>query len=169
MGTTLKEPKAPEAKVEPVPKGYHTVTPGLTVADPAKAIDFYKRAFNAQEKERLAGPDGRIMHAELRIGDSIFMIGPEDSMQKLRGPKSYGGTPISLNLYLEDADATFKQAVDAGAKALAPVENAFWGDRYGKIEDPDGYVWGLCTRVENLSPEEIARRGREWMEKKKGA
>ena len=169
MGTTLKEPKAPEAKVEPVPKGYHTVTPGLTVADAAKAIDFYKRAFNAQEKERLAGPDGRIMHAELRIGDSIFMIGPEDSMQKLRGPKSYGGTPVSLNLYLENADATFKQAVDAGAKSLQPVENAFWGDRYGKVEDPDGYVWGLCTRVENLSPEEIARRGKEWMAKKKGA
>ena len=169
MGTTIKEPRAPERKVQPVPAGYHTVTPGLTVADAAKAIDFYKRAFGAQELERLAGPDGRVMHAELKIGDSIFMIGPEDAGENMRGPKSYGGTPVSLNLYLENADATFKQAVDAGAKSLQPVENAFWGDRYGKVEDPDGYVWGLCTRVENLSPEEIARRGKEWMAKKKGA
>jgi uncharacterized glyoxalase superfamily protein PhnB len=168
MATTFKEPKAAERSVKPIPEGYHSLTPGLTVQDAAKAIEFYKRAFQATERSRMAGPDGRVMHAELQIGDSLFMIGEEMVDRGVRGPKSIGGTAVSLNLYLENCDATFKQAVDAGAKALQPVEVMFWGDRYGKVEDPFGHVWGLCTRVEDLSPEEIERRGKEWMSKQKG-
>lgn len=168
MATTFKEPKTAGRKADPIPKGYHTLTPGLVVQDAAKAIDFYKRAFGATERSRLNGPDGRVMHAEVEIGDSLLMIGEEMADRGARGPKSLGGTAVSLNLYLEDCDATFKQAVDAGAKSLQPVQLMFWGDRYGKVEDPFGHVWGLCTRVEDLSPEEIERRGKEWMSKQKG-
>jgi len=167
MATTFKGSKTAGRKVSPVPKGYHTLTPGLTIQDAAKAIDFYKKAFNAVERFRMDGPDGRVMHAELEIGDSRFMIGEEMPVRGVRGPKSIGGTAVSLNLYLDNADAVFKQAVDAGAKALQPVELMFWGDRYGKVEDPYGHVWGLCTRVEDLSPEEMDRRGKEWMSKQK--
>lgn len=168
MATTFKGSKTKGSKVQAVPKGYHTMTPGLTVQDAEKAIDFYQRAFGAQEMYRMSGPDGRIMHAELKIGDSIFMVGEEHPDRQVRGPKTLGGTPVSLNLYLDDADGVFDRAVKAGAKSLAPVETMFWGDRYGKLEDPFGHIWGLCTRVENLTPEEIDRRGKEWMEKKKG-
>ena len=168
MATTFKSSESVGSKVKAVPKGYHTLTPGLTVKDAAKAIDFYKKAFNAVERSRMAGPDGRVMHAELEIGDSLIMIGEEMPERGVRGPKSIGGSGVSLNLYLNDADATFKQAVDAGAKALQPVALMFWGDRYGKVEDPYGHVWGLCTRVEDLSPEEIDRRGQEWMSQQKG-
>ncbi|HLY73048.1 MAG TPA: VOC family protein [Planctomycetota bacterium] len=168
MATTFKSSKTVGRKVKPVPKGYHTLTPGLTVKDAAKAIDFYKKAFNAVERSRMGDPDGRVMHAELEIGDSLFMIGEEMLDRGVRGPKSIGGTAVSLNLYLDDADATFKQAVGAGAKGLQPVGLMFWGDLYGKVEDPYGHIWGLCTRVEDLSPEEIDRRGREWMSKQTG-
>jgi len=168
MATTFKEPKVGERQAKPIPEGYHTLTPGLTVQDAANAIEFYKRAFQARERSRMAGPDGRVMHAELEIGDSLFMIGEEVPERGARGPKSLGGSAVSLNLYLENCDDTFKQAVDAGAKALQPVEVMFWGDRYGKVEDPFGHVWGLCTRVEDLSPEEIERRGKEWMSRQKG-
>jgi uncharacterized glyoxalase superfamily protein PhnB len=168
MATTTKGSKTPPRRVQAVPKGYHTLTPGLTVQDAAKAIEFYVRAFGAKEESRMPGPDGRIMHAELRIGDSLFMIGEEMPDRNVRGPKTIGGSPVSLNLYLESADATFALAVNAGAKALQPVEMMFWGDRYGKIEDPFGHVWGLCTRVENLSPEEVAKRAQEWMSNEKG-
>jgi uncharacterized glyoxalase superfamily protein PhnB len=167
MATTTKGSKTPPRRVQAVPKGYHTLTPGLTVLDAAKAIEFYVRAFGAKEESRMPGPDGRIMHAELRIGDSLFMIGEEMPDRNVRGPKTIGGSPVSLNLYLESADATFALAVNAGAKALQPVEMMFWGDRYGKIEDPFGHVWGLCTRVENLSPEEVAKRAQEWMSNEK--
>jgi uncharacterized glyoxalase superfamily protein PhnB len=167
MTTTVKGSKSVGRKVNPVPKGYHTLTPGLTVKDAPEAIDFYKRAFDAVERSRMGSPDGRIMHAELEIGDSVIMLGEEMPDRGVRGPKSIGGTAVSLNLYVDDADATFKQAVAAGAKALQPVELMFWGDRYGKVEDPFGHRWGLCTRVEDLSPEEIDRRGKEWMSKQK--
>jgi PhnB protein len=169
MATAFKGSQTQGKKVLPVPKGYHTLTPGLVVKDAEKAIDFYKRAFGAQEQYRMPGPDGRVMHAEIKVGDSVFMLGEENPQHHARSPQTLGGSPVSLNLYLDNADATFKQAVDAGAKALQPVENMFWGDRYGKVEDPDGHTWGLCTRVEDLTPEEISKRGHEQMAKKKGA
>jgi PhnB protein len=169
MATTFKEPKTADRKVKPIPEGYHTITPGLTVKDAAGAIEFYKRAFHAAERSRMAGPDGKVMHAELEIGDSLFMIGEEMPDRGARGPKSIGGTAVSLNLYLENCDVMFLEAVNAGATALQPVELMFWGDRYGKVEDPFGHVWGLCTRVEDLSPDEVERRGKEWMSKQKGS
>lgn len=168
MATTFKESKTAGRSVSPVPKGYHTLTPGLTLKDAARAIDFYKKAFGAVERSRMSGPDGRVMHAELEIGDSPFMIGEEMPERGVRGPQTIGGTAVSLNVYIDDADATFKQAVAAGAKAMQPVDLMFWGDRYGKVEDPFGHVWGLCTHVEDLTPEEIERRGKEWMSKQKG-
>ena len=167
MNTTrFKASKTEGNQVQPVPKGYHTLTPGLTVRDARQAIDFYRRAFGAQEQYRMAGPDGRVMHAELKIGDSVFMLGEENPAHK--DPRTLGGTPVTLNLYVPDADDTFKTAVEAGAKSLQPVEKVFWGDRYGKVEDPDGHVWGLCTRVENLTPEEITKRGEEFLSKLRG-
>jgi len=167
MATTLKSSKTSGEKRHTSPEGYHTLTPGLTVSDAAKAIEFYVHAFGAKEETRMPGPDGRIMHAELRIGDSLFMIGEEMVDRNVRGPKTLGGSPVSLNLYVENADATFQLAVNAGAKPLQPVEMMFWGDRYGKIEDPYGHIWGLCTRIENLSPEEVQKRGNEWMSRQK--
>ncbi len=166
MATTVKD--LGPRRADPIPQGYRTLTPGLTVEDAVRAIDFYKRAFGATERIRLKGPDGRIMHAEIQIGDSVVMLSEEMHARNMRGPRTLGGTAVSLNLYLDNADATFKQAVDAGAKEVEPVQYMFWGDRYGKVEDPDGHIWGLCTRVEDLSPREVEQRGREWMSKNKG-
>src|SRR6185295_8275113 len=165
MATTVRD--LGPISAQPIPQGYHSLTPGLTVRDAHKAIDFYKRAFGATERTRRTGPDGRIMYAELQIGDSLFILGEEKHARHMKGPKSLGGTTVSLNLYLDNADATFKQAVDAGAKEVESVQYMFWGDRYGKVEDPDGHIWGLCTRVEDLSPMEVAQRGREWLARNK--
>ncbi|MBI4565605.1 MAG: VOC family protein [Planctomycetes bacterium] len=152
--------------VKPIPEGFHTLTPGIIVKDGARAIDFYKKAFGAEERFRMTGPDGKsIVHAELRIGDSILMLGEENLAWGARSPQSLSGTPCSLHLYVEDADAAFKRAVDAGAHVKMPVENAFWGDRYGKLVDPFGHEWSVATHKEDLTPEEISQRGQEWMAK----
>jgi len=141
-----------------VPDGYHTLTPALTVRDGAKAIDFYKRALGAQELMRMPGPDGRgLMHAELRIGDSIFMLSEEQPSMGCRAPASVGGPTSYLYVYVPDVDTAFKQAVAAGAKVVMPVVDMFWGDRYGQVEDPSGHRWGLATHTRDLSPEEIAK------------
>jgi len=141
-----------------VPDGYHTLTPALTVRDGAKAIDFYKRALGAQELMRMPGPDGRgLMHAELRIGDSIFMLSEEQPGMGCRAPASVGGPTSYLYVYVPDVDTAFKQAVAAGAKVVMPVVDMFWGDRYGQVEDPSGHRWGLATHTRDLSPEEIAK------------
>jgi PhnB protein len=141
-----------------VPDGYHTLTPALTVRDGAKAIDFYKRALGAQELMRMPGPDGRgLMHAELKIGDSIFMLSEEQPGMGCRAPASVGGPTSYLYVYVPDVDTAFKQAVAAGAKVVMPVVDMFWGDRYGQVEDPSGHRWGLATHTRDLSPEEIAK------------
>src|SRR5262245_42042056 len=137
--------------VRPIPEGFHTLTPGLVVGDVARAVEFYKKAFGAEEQSRITGPQGTVTHAELKIGDSIFMLGPESQNAGTRSPHSLHGTPVSLNLYTVDADALFARAVKAGAHVEEPVHDAFWGDRYGKLIDPFGHVWGLCTRKENLT------------------
>jgi PhnB protein len=144
----------------PVPEGYHSLTPALVVHNAAEAIEFYKRAFGARERARMSSPDGqRIWHAELQIGDSRLMLSDEfPEMDQTRAPKSLGGTTHSLHLYVEDADATFQRAVAAGATVSAPLEDAFWGDRYGKVTDPFGHQWGIATRQEELSDDEIRRR-----------
>jgi PhnB protein len=145
-------------KVAAIPKGQHSVTPSLFVAGAAKAIDFYKKAFGAEELMRFPGPDGSsIMYAELKIGDSIIMLGDEMPEGGGRGPKSIGGTPVSFFLYGEDVDARWKRAVDAGAKELVPLADQFWGDRAGCLEDPFGHQWWLAQRVQDLTPEELKK------------
>jgi uncharacterized glyoxalase superfamily protein PhnB len=153
-------------QVKPIPAGNHTITPMLTVRDVDKAIDFYKRALGADERMRLLGPDGKsIMHAEIKIGDSIIMLGEEQPAMGCRGPQSLGGTPISLYLYVEDGDHAFNRAVSAGAKAEMPVADMFWGDRCGQLTDPFGHKWWLATHKEDLSQEEIRKRAKDFCAK----
>ena len=146
-----------------IPAGYHTLTPALVVRDAAAAIDFYKRAFGAEEVGRMAGPDGKIMHAEIRIGDSLLMLGEENEQWGTKSPLLTNGNPGSLHIYVEDVDASFERALKAGAKVRAPLADAFWGDRYGKVTDPFGHEWGIATRVKELSSEDIAKAAKEWM------
>ena len=148
-----------------IPAGYHSVTPAIVVRDAAAAIDFYKRAFGAEEINRMAGPDGSIMHAEIRVGDSVVMLGEENEQWGTRSPLSLGGVHGSLHIYVADADASFNRAIQAGATERYPLEDAFWGDRYGKVTDPFGHEWGIATRVKELSPVEMEEAGREWMAK----
>ena len=146
-----------------VPAGYHTVTPTLTVLNGAEAIEFYKKAFGAEEVMRVPGPDGKgIMHAEIRIGSSRIMLGDESPAMRCLAPATLGGPSGSLYVYVPDVDAAFKRAVAAGAKVLVPVTDMFWGDRFGSVEDPSGHRWGLATHVEDPTPEEMARRQREF-------
>lgn len=154
--------------VKPIPEGYHSVTPYLVVDDAKAAIDFYTRAFGAKEKFRLPMGD-RIGHAELIIGDSHIMLADEFPEQGHKSPKSYGGTPVSLMVYVEDVDSTFRQALDAGATEIRPVEDQFWGDRMGTLTDPFGHMWSLATTVEEVSPEEMQRRMAEFSKGQKQA
>ena len=147
------------------PTGYHTVTPAIIVRDANKAIEFYKRAFGAEEINRMVGPDGSVMHAEIKIGDSIIMLGEENEQWGTRSPLSTGGITGSLHIYVADVDMAFERALQAGAKERYPLEDAFWGDRYGKVTDPFGHEWGIATRVKELTPEEMDRAGKEWMAK----
>jgi len=145
---------------KPIPDGYRTVTPYLTLTRTAQAIEFYKRAFGAQERERMTGPDGqRVMHAEIRIGDSFVMLSDELPQMGTRSPETLGGTTASIFLYVPDVDAAFKRAVDAGAKAVMPPTDMFWGDRFAKLVDPFGHQWAMATHKEDLTPEEIRTRG----------
>ena len=148
--------------VKAVPEGYHTVTASLTVKDGAKAIDFYKKAFGDEERMRLPGPDGRLMHAELKVGDSIVMLGEEMPEMGCKAPVSVGAVSSSLYVYVPDVDAAFKRAVEAGAKALMPPADMFWGDRFGTVEDPSGHRWGLATHKEDPSPAEMEKRQKEF-------
>ena len=142
--------------VKPVPDGYNTVTPTLTVRETAKAIEFYKKAFDAQEVFRFSSPDGKtIMHAEIKIGNSIIMLNDEFPQMDCRSPESIGGTSTMIHLYVEDADSVFNKAVLAGAKVLMPLMDTFWGDRYGNVEDPFGHRWGIATRKIDMPPEQI--------------
>jgi len=151
------------------PAGYHTVTPAIIVRDAAKAIEFYVRAFGAEEVTRMAAPDGSIMHAEIRIGDSPIMLGEENAQWGTLSPLSTKGNPGSLHLYVVDVDAAFARAVGAGATVRQPLEDAFWGDRYGKVTDPFGHEWGLATRVRELTPEETQAAAEAWMAEQSGA
>jgi PhnB protein len=152
--------------IKPVPDGYHAVTAYLIVSEGAKAIDFYKRAFGASESMRMSGPEGKVGHAEIRIGDSAIMLADEHPDMGYRSPLSLGGTPVSLLLYVEDVDRRFRQALDAGAKVLRPIENQFYGDRSGTLQDPFGHIWTLATRVEDVSAEEMQRRSQKFMKKR---
>jgi len=147
------------------PAGYHTVTPALVVRDANAAIDFYRRAFGASEVSRMAGPEGKIMHAEIRIGDSLIMLGEENEQWGTKSPLLTNGNPGSLHIYVDDADAAFDRALKAGATVKYPLEDAFWGDRYGKVGDPFGHEWGIATRVKDLTDAEMKKAADEWMAK----
>jgi PhnB protein len=147
---------------KPIPDGYHTVTPALTVKNGAEAIEFYTRALGAKELMRLPGPDGRLMHAEIEVGGSRIMLADESPEMGCRAPASLGSVSSSLYVYVEDVDTSFRRAVEAGAKPLMPPADMFWGDRFGTVEDPSGHRWGLATHKEDPSPEEMARRQKEF-------
>lgn len=149
--------------VKPIPEGFHTVTPHLSIKDAAAAIEFYKKAFGAQEMMRLSGPAGMVMHAEIKIGDSPIMIAEEMPDWGNRSPQSLGGTPVTIHLYVEDVDAVARQAESAGAKAQIPVGDRFYGDRSGRFEDPYGHVWIISTHKEDMEPAEMQRRAEEFM------
>ena len=142
-------------KVKPIPDDMHSVTPHLVCAGAAEAIEFYKKAFGAVEGGRLTGPDGKIMHAMIRIGGSAVMLVDEMPQWGALGPKALKGSSVTIHLYVEDADATFQRAVKAGAKVLMPIADQFWGDRYGKLEDPFGHHWSVATHMRDVSSQEM--------------
>ena len=149
--------------VDPIPQGYHTVTPYLTVDDGEAAIDFYRRAFGATERMRMGMPDGKLAHAELQIGDSIIMLSDPFPQASTKPPSELGGTTSGVFLYVEDVDASFRQAVDAGASVEAEPQDMFWGDRFGSLKDPFGHTWSLSTHKEDLTEQEIAERAQAAM------
>jgi PhnB protein len=160
------------AAINKIPKGFHTITPALTVRNAAEAIAFYKEALGAEERVRMSGPDGKITHAELKIGDSIIFLGDEIPNMGNKSPQTLGGTSGSLFLYVEDVDQFYQRAVRAGAKSTMPPTDMFWGDRYGTFIDPYGQSWGVGTHVEDLTEEEMAERAKDFyaqMAQKKSA
>ncbi|HTX14500.1 MAG TPA: VOC family protein [Candidatus Baltobacteraceae bacterium] len=150
-------------QVNPIPQGFHSVNPFLAVNDVAQAIDFYRRAFGAKERMRLNGPNGKATHAEIEFGDSIVMLGEDAPNSGLRSPQSLGSSTVSIVLYVNDVDSTFKQATQAGARTQLPVADMFWGDRYGRVTDPFGHSWSLATHIEDVAPEEMSKRAQEAM------
>jgi PhnB protein len=155
------------ANVRPIPEGYHSISPAITCKNAAAAIDFYKQAFGATEMNRMEGPGGRVMHAELRIGDSVIFV--SDEFPGMSVAPIPGAVPSSyLFLYTEDVDTTFNRALAAGATVGMPVTDMFWGDRYGKLTDPFGHSWGVATHIEDVAPDEMARRSAEWTAKMSG-
>ncbi len=147
-------------KVKAVPEGMHTITPHLSVREASKAIEFYKNGFRAEVLDVHYTPDGKVMHASLKIGDSLLMLADEFPGMGTPAPRTLGGSPVVLNIYVDDVDSLFKQAVAAGATVTMPLADQFWGDRYGQIVDPFGHHWALGTHKEDVSPEEMERRGR---------
>jgi PhnB protein len=147
----------------PIPQGYHSVSPALRIDGAAEAIDFYTRAFGAKERYRMPGPDGSIAHAEIQIGDSVVMLSDPFPNATVKPPTELGGTSVGIFLYVEDVDAVFQQAVDAGATVTMPLEDMFWGDRFGSVLDPYGHLWSLATHVEDVPPEERQERAKQAM------
>ncbi len=154
---------------QPIPEGYSTLTPYLALDDAAGAIDFYKRAFGARERSRMEGPGGKIMHAELEIGDSMVMLADAWPESSTRAPRDLGGTSAGVFVFHEDVDSLAQQARDAGATVLMEPEDMFWGDRFGTLQDPYGHVWHVATHVEDVEPDEMRRRAEEWQAQMAGA
>jgi len=151
------------AGVQAIPDGYPRVTPYLSVDGAGDAIEFYGTVFGATERVRMPMPDGRVGHAELEIGDSLVMLADESREMGIRGPKTIGGSPVTISVYAEDVDDVFAKAIAAGASEVRAVENQFYGDRSGQFEDPFGHRWNVATHVEDVSPEEMGRRAAEMM------
>ncbi len=148
---------------QPIPEGYHTITPYLAVDDAAQALDYYTKAFGAKERVRMEAPDGKIGHAELEIGDSLIMLADQFPQATTSPPTELGGTSASVFMYVEDVDAVVKRAVDAGATVTMEVADQFWGDRFGSVKDPFGHLWSIATHVEDVPPEEMAERAKAAM------
>ncbi|HXA78669.1 MAG TPA: VOC family protein [Candidatus Acidoferrales bacterium] len=146
------------AKVKPIPDGYHSITPYLFIKGAADAIDYYKSVFGAKERMRMPGPNGRIMHAELQIGDSVVMLADENLEIGAKSPKTLGGVSSSLHTYFENVDKIAEKAVSSGAKLVRPVKDEFYGDRTATIVDPFGHMWSIATHIEDVSPEEMQKR-----------
>jgi PhnB protein len=161
MGDAVKKMKGSKRKVAPIPAGYHEVTPYLSIRGAAQAIEFYKKAFGAAEVMRMPGPEGKLGHAEIRIGGSRIMLSDEYAAMDFLGPQSRGGTTVHLHVYVKNVDAIAQRAVAAGAKLVRPVENQFYGDRTGTVQDPFGHVWHLATHVEDVRPAEMRKRAAE--------
>ena len=146
------------AKVKAIPEGYHSVTPYLIINGASDAIEFYKKAFNATELFRMPLPEGKVGHAEIRIGDSQIMLADEHPAMGYKGPATLGGSPVSLMIYVEDVDKVFNQAIAAGGKEQEALQNKFYGDRSGTLKDPFGHIWHISTHIEDVSPEEMDKR-----------
>ncbi len=155
------------AQTKAIPDGYTTVTPSLVQTDSVKAIEFYKKALGAQELMRMPGPDGKIMHAEIKIGNAHVMM--NDEIMGSKSAQTLGGSPVTFYLYVDDADAAFRKAIAAGCKEIMPVADMFWGDRMGCFSDPYGYKWNVATHVKDMTPEEMKRGQEEWMKQMAGA
>jgi len=149
--------------VQPIPEGYQSVSPALTVDDAAEAIEFYKRAFGAKERFRMPGPEGNIAHAELEFGDSVVMLSDPFPHSTVKPPKELGGTSVGIFVYVEDVDALFEQAVNEGAIVTMALEDMFWGDRFGTVTDPYGHSWSFATHIEDVPPEEMEERSKQAM------
>lgn len=150
-------------KAKPIPDGFNSVSAYLVVPKATEALPFYAEAFGAEPGMRMPGPDGEsTMHAEMRIGNSMVMLTDENPEWNMKGPKALGGSPQSLHVYVEDADAAYERAIAAGCTPIFPLNDTFWGDRYAKVEDPYGHQWGIATHKEDLTPEEIGKRAEEW-------
>ena len=146
-------------KPNPIPEGFRTITPHISIKNASAAIEFYKKAFGAQEHCRMLGPDGKaIMHAVIQIGDSVLMLNDEFPNMGCLSPTTLKGSPVAIHLYVDNVDVVFNRAVKAGAKTTLPVQDMFWGDRYGKLEDPFGHQWSIATHKEDVSPEEMSQR-----------
>jgi PhnB protein len=154
--------------VQPIPEGYRTITPYLCVDNGSAAIEFYQRAFGAKETVRMAGPGDSIMHAELEIGDSKIGLSDPFPQGLTKPPNELGGTSVSILVYVEDTDALYKQAIDAGATSLGEPTDMFWGDRFGSVQDPFGHSWTIATHIEDVSPEELETRSQQWQEQMAG-
>jgi PhnB protein len=166
-GVRMKKARSMK-KVKPVPDGYHTVTPYLACGDAAKAITFYKQAFGAKELLRIPGPGGKVGHAELRIGDSRVMLADEYREMDFLSPLTRGGSAVHLHIYVTNADKTVERAVAAGAKVVQPLQDKFYGDRTGSVQDPFGHVWHIATHVEDVPPRELKKRAEKMMKDKSG-
>jgi PhnB protein len=168
--TSRKAAKPAARKVSPIPRDYHSLTPYLVCRNSAAAIEFYKKAFGAKEKVRMNGPDGSsVMHAELQIGDSRFMLGDENPQMSGKSPETLGGSPAGIMIYTPNVDKVFAKAVAAGATAEMPPMDMFWGDRYGTLRDPFGHRWSIATHTEDVTPREMRRRSDAWMKQQASA
>jgi PhnB protein len=164
---SARKPAAPKKKISPIPAGYHVVTPYLSVRGAADAIDFYKQAFGAKEVMRMPGPDGKLGHAEVSIGDSRVMLSDEYQEMDFLGPKSRGGTTVQMHLYVPNCDTQIERAVKAGAKLVRPAKDQFYGDRSGCVEDPFGHVWHLSTHVEDVPMSQLKKKAAEMAQAEK--